>query len=105
VKVICIDCGLIGITTAYCLHRKGCDVTFIDREEGPGRDTSFADGALLTPSMAEPWNTPGYWRTLLKSLTRSDAPLQLRFRTLPPQRAGAFLFSEIPSRHYFIAIH
>jgi D-amino-acid dehydrogenase len=82
-KVIVIGSGLIGITTAYFLRLGGHEVTVIEREQGVGRQTSFANGALLTPSMPEPWNTPGCWRVLLASLARSDAPLQLRFRALP----------------------
>lgn len=82
-KVIIIGSGLIGLTTAYFLKCRGHEVTVIDREAGPGRDTSFANGALLTPSMAEPWNAPGCWRVLFASLGRSDAALQLRLRALP----------------------
>jgi D-amino-acid dehydrogenase len=55
----------------------------VDRQAGPGRETSFANGGLLTPSMAEPWNAPGCWRVLLASLARSDSALQLRLRALP----------------------
>jgi D-amino-acid dehydrogenase len=55
----------------------------LDRQDGPGRQTSFANGGLLTPSMADPWNAPGCWRVLLRSLGRSDSPLQLRLKTLP----------------------
>lgn len=65
------------------LARAGHQVTVIDRQEGAGRETSFANGGFLSPSMPEPWNTPGCWRVLLGSLGRSDAPLQLRFKALP----------------------
>jgi D-amino-acid dehydrogenase len=82
-KIIIIGSGLIGVTTAYFLMRRGHEVTVIDREDGPGRETSFANGALLTPSMAEPWNAPGSWRVLLASLGRSDSAMQLRLRALP----------------------
>jgi D-amino-acid dehydrogenase len=82
-KVIIVGARLMGVTTAYVLGRRGHDVTVIDREEGPSRDTSLANAALLTPSMAEPWNAPGSWRVLLGSLGRPNAPLQLRLRTLP----------------------
>jgi D-amino-acid dehydrogenase len=91
-KVVVIGSGLIGLTSAYFLRRRGHEVTVIDREEGPGRETSFANGALLTPSMSEPWNTPGCWRVLLASLGRSDAPLQLRLRTLPSLGAWGLNF-------------
>jgi D-amino-acid dehydrogenase len=83
VKVIVIGAGLIGLTAAYFLRKRGHEVTVLDRQTGPGLETSFANGSLLTPSMPEPWNAPGCWRVLLASLGRSDAPLQLRLRALP----------------------
>lgn len=82
-RVVVVGSGLIGITTAYFLRRCGHEVTVIDREEGPGQGASFANGALLTPSMAEPWNAPGVWRVLLNSLGRFDTSMQLRLRALP----------------------
>lgn len=82
-KVLIVGSGLIGVTTAYFLRCRGHEVTVIDRAEGPGLETSFANGAMLTPSMPEPWNAPGCWRVLLGSLGRSDAPLQLHLRSLP----------------------
>ena len=82
-RVLIIGAGLIGVTSAYCLRRRGHEVTVIDRETGPGRETSFANGSLLTPSMPEPWNAPGCWRMLLASLGRSDAAMQLRLKALP----------------------
>jgi D-amino-acid dehydrogenase len=83
VKFIIVGSGLIGVTTAYYLRERSHQVVVIDREEGPGRDTSFANGSLLTAGMADPWNTPGCWRALLASLGRSDAVLQLRLSALP----------------------
>lgn len=82
-KVIVIGSGLIGVATAYFLRCRGIEVTVVDRREGAGLETSFANGGLLSPSVPEPWNAPGCWRTLLASLARSDSALQLRFRTLP----------------------
>jgi D-amino-acid dehydrogenase len=82
-RVIIIGAGLIGVTSAYALRRRGHEVVVIEREAGPGLQTSFANGSLLTPSMPEPWNAPGCWRTLLASLVRSDSPMQLRAKALP----------------------
>src|SRR6185437_10653013 len=75
--------GLIGISSAYFLSRRGWEVTVLDRQEGPGLETSFANGSLLTFSMPEPWNAPGSWRVLLASIGRSDSPLKLRLGALP----------------------
>jgi D-amino-acid dehydrogenase len=82
-RLIVIGSGLIGVTTAYALKQRGHEITVIDRQSGPGRETSFANGALLTPSMSNPWNAPETWRVLLASLGRIDSPLQLRPRALP----------------------
>ncbi|HYB32142.1 MAG TPA: D-amino acid dehydrogenase [Steroidobacteraceae bacterium] len=82
-KVLVIGGGLIGVTTAYCLRCRGHEVTVVEREAGPGRQTSFANGGLLSPSMPEPWNAPGCWRVLLGSLGRSDTALKLRLSAVP----------------------
>ncbi|MFZ0500881.1 MAG: D-amino acid dehydrogenase [Steroidobacteraceae bacterium] len=82
-KALIIGSGLIGTTSAYFLARRGCEVTVLDRQNGPGQETSFANGSMLSPSMPEPWNAPGSWRVLLGSLGRSDSPLKLHARTLP----------------------
>ena len=47
-------------------------------------ETSFANGGLLTPSMPEPWNGPGAFRQLLRSLVSDDSPMLLRKRTFVP---------------------
>lgn len=100
-KALIIGSGLIGTTSAYLLARRGWEVTVLDRQEGPGEETSFANGSLLTPSMAEPWNAPGSWRVLLKSLGRSDSPLQLRFKSLPGLAGWGtgFLRNATPERY------
>lgn len=100
-KALIIGSGLIGTTSAYFLARRGWEVTVLDRQDGPGQETSFANGALLTPSMPEPWNAPGSWRVLLASLGRSDSPLQLRLGALPSLAGwgAAFLRNSSPQRY------
>jgi D-amino-acid dehydrogenase len=101
VKALIIGSGLIGITSAYFLSLRGWEVTVLDRQEGPGQETSFANGSLLTPSMPEPWNAPGSWRVLLKSIGRSDSPLQLRLKALPQLGSWGirFLRNSSPQRY------
>lgn len=91
----------MGVTTAYFFRSRGHEVTVIDSEHGAGRGASFANGALLTPSMPEPWNAPGCWRVLLSSLGRSDSALQLRLRSLPSMASWGlrFLRNSTPARH------
>src|ERR1700740_745762 len=100
-KVLVIGAGLIGTSTGYFLRLRGHEVTVVERERGPGLQTSFANGALVSPSMPEPWNAPGCWRLLLVSLARSDAPLQLRLRALPDLTGWGiqFLRNSSPERY------
>jgi D-amino-acid dehydrogenase len=97
-KALIIGSGLIGVTSAYVLARRGWEVTVLDRQAGPGEETSFANGSLLTPSMPEPWNAPGSWRLLLKSLVRSDTALKLRPRALPSLAGWGATFLKNSSR-------
>ena len=82
-KAIIIGAGLQGIMTAYFLNREGVEVTVIERRETAGLETSYANGGMLTPSMSDPWNSPGSWKEILRSLGHEDSPLLLRPSVLP----------------------
>ena len=100
-KALIIGSGLIGVTSAYFLARRGWEVTVLDRQDGPALETSFANGSLLTPSMPEPWNAPGSWRVLLASIGRSDSPLQLRLKALPHLAGWGVRFLRNSSRERY----
>ncbi|HIM20723.1 MAG TPA: FAD-dependent oxidoreductase, partial [Rhodospirillales bacterium] len=40
-KVCILGSGVVGTTAAYYLSRTGYNVTVIDRQNGPGLETSF----------------------------------------------------------------
>ncbi len=82
-RVVVIGGGLMGLTSAYFLAREGVEVVLVEREEGAGLGANFANGALLSPSMPQPWNSPGTWRVLLRSLWTSDTALKVRPAALP----------------------
>ena len=81
-KVLTIGAGVVGVTTADSLRAQGNEVTVVDRQDGRGREASFADATLLASSMAEPWNAPGCWRARLSSVGSSDSALKLRPRAV-----------------------
>lgn len=58
-KVVAMGAGVIGVTTAYYLAKAGCEVTVIDRQTGPGLETSFANAGEVSPGYASPWAGPG----------------------------------------------
>ena len=53
-KILILGSGLLGVSTAYELGKRGFDVTVIDRQAESGAETSFANGAQLSYSTAEP---------------------------------------------------
>ena len=78
--IVVIGAGITGVTTAYALLERGCQVTVIERLRYPAMETSFANGGQLSASNAEVWN---HWATVFKGmkwLLRSDAPLLLNPR-------------------------
>lgn len=82
-RVLVIGSGLLGVSSAHALARQGVEVTVLDRADGPAQGTSYANAGMLTPSMADPWNSPGIFWHLLQWLGREDAPFLLRPRALP----------------------
>lgn len=81
--IIVVGAGLLGLTTAYFLRRDGADVDVIERQAGPGLETSYANGGMLHASQANPWNEPGVFWQALRMLGREDAALLIRPRALP----------------------
>ena len=82
-RVVVLGGGVIGVTSAYFLARSGCQVTLIERNAETGLETSFANGGLITPSMSDPWASPGILRMILGSLGREDSPFLVRPGALP----------------------
>jgi D-amino-acid dehydrogenase len=78
-----IGCGVVGLTTALELLQRGQRVMLVDSAEHEGLGTSFANGGLLTPSMSDPWNSPGVHKHLLEYLVSSSSALKLRLVALP----------------------
>ncbi|NQV54454.1 MAG: D-amino acid dehydrogenase [Rhodospirillales bacterium] len=79
-RVVVLGAGVIGVTAAYYLNQAGHDVTVIDRQDGPGLETSFANGGQISASHAAPWAAPDVPFLMLKWLGRSDAPLLYHWR-------------------------
>lgn len=77
-KVVVLGSGILGTSSAWWLREAGHDVVVIDRASGVAQETSFANGAQISVSYAEPWANPQAPLKLLKWLTKDDAPLLFR---------------------------
>jgi D-amino-acid dehydrogenase len=99
-KVLVLGAGVVGTATAWYLAARGHEVTVLDRREGPGLETSFANGAQISACHAEPWANPEAPGQILKWIWRDDAPLLFRLRMDPRQWTwgASFLVECLPAR-------
>jgi D-amino-acid dehydrogenase len=77
-RIVILGAGLLGVASAYYLAKDGHQVTVLDRQPEPARETSYANASLLTPNHSFPWAGPGAPLRLLKSLWDPMAGLRLR---------------------------
>ncbi|MCZ4288994.1 D-amino acid dehydrogenase [Hoeflea alexandrii] len=74
-KVVVMGAGVIGVTTAYYLAKGGAQVVVLDRQAGPGLETSYANAGELSYGMTSPWAAPGVPMKALKWLFMKRRPL------------------------------
>jgi D-amino-acid dehydrogenase len=74
-RVVILGAGVIGVTTAYYLAKRGVEVAVLDRQKGPGLETSFANAGELSYGMTSPWAAPGIPMKAVKWLFMKHRPL------------------------------
>ena len=79
-KVLVLGAGIIGVTTAYILARRGYEIEVVERASSAAAECSFANGGQLGYSHAEPWATPATPLRALKWLFDSHSPLVIHPR-------------------------
>jgi len=77
-KVVVFGSGVVGVTTAWFLAQAGCEVVVVDRQPGPGLETSFANAGEISPGYAAPWAGPGVPLKAIGWLLQAHAPLAVR---------------------------
>jgi len=77
-RIVVIGAGITGLAAAWYLVEDGHEVTVVDRNDGPGRETSFANGAQLSYSYVAPLAGPGVLPKIPPWLLRRDSPLRFR---------------------------
>ncbi|MGB3244459.1 MAG: D-amino acid dehydrogenase [Sulfitobacter sp.] len=83
-KVIVMGAGVIGVTTAYYLAKQGADVVVVDRQVGPGLETSYANAGELSYGMTSPWAAPGIPVKAVKWMFMKRRPLFIWPLISPP---------------------
>lgn len=84
-KVLILGSGVLGITSAWYLAKAGYEVTVLDRQPGPGLETSFGNAGMISPGYSAPWAAPGVPLKAIKWLMSEHAPLAIRPTSDPQQ--------------------
>lgn len=84
-RVAIVGAGVVGMTTAWRLAGDGHAVTVLERHDGPGEETSFANGGQLSYSYVAPLAGPGVVSKVPGWLLRRDSPMRFRPAADPAQ--------------------
>lgn len=78
-RVVVIGAGIIGLSAAWALHKRGWDVTVVTARE-PGFGASRVNAGWLIPGHSDPVPSPGLVGTSLKWMRSSASPLYIQPR-------------------------
>lgn len=85
--------GVVGVTTARELKRRGHEVTVLERHELAGNETSKGNAAQRSYGVVYPWADPSMVFKALPWLLKQDGPLKMQ---LPPSLAAIrFMFATL----------
>lgn len=79
-KILVVGAGVVGVTMAWYLTKRGHQVTVVERRSGPALETSFGNAGGVCPGFAGPWAAPGMPLKALKWMFKESAPLRFRPR-------------------------
>ena len=76
--VVVLGAGVVGVTTAYYLSRRGCEVTVVDRASDVGDGASFANAGQLSYSFTDSLAKPEFLAHLPALVLGRDEGVQVR---------------------------
>ncbi len=85
-NAIVLGAGIVGVSTAIHLQRRGRQVTLIDRKD-PGNETSFGNAGLIQREGVAPYGFPQQLGLLLRYALNNRIDAHYHLRTLPSQIA------------------
>ena len=98
-KIVVIGAGIVGVSTALRLQRKGCKVTLIDPKP-PGMETSFGNAGLIAQGYCSANAQPGIFKKVPQMLFEKTGPLSIQWSQLPTTLPWLmkFAFEALPKR-------
>lgn len=82
VDVVVLGAGIIGVSVALQLSRRGKSVVLLDRR-GPGEETSFGNAGLIQREGVEPYGFPQDVGLLLKYSLNNRIDAHYHLRAMP----------------------
>ncbi len=79
--LVVVGSGVVGVTTAYELARRGHQVTVLDRHSLAGNETSKGNAAQRSYGVVYPWADPAMVFKALPWLFQASGPLKMK---MPP---------------------
>ncbi|MDO3435665.1 FAD-binding oxidoreductase [Rhizobium sp. CBN3] len=81
-SIVVVGAGIIGVTIAYELQRRGLAVTLVDRD-APGKGASYGNMASIAVTEFMPASRPGIWAQMPKWLLDPEGPVRVRPGYMP----------------------
>ena len=92
-RIVVVGGGVVGVTTAYELNRRGHQVTVLERHPIAGNETSKGNAAQRSYGVVYPWADPKMVLKALPWLLKQDGPL--KWRMPPSVEAIRFMMSTL----------
>ncbi|WP_322001964.1 D-amino acid dehydrogenase [Marinobacter alexandrii] len=92
-RIVVVGGGVVGVTTAYELNRRGHQVTVLERHSIAGNETSKGNAAQRSYGVVYPWADPKMVLKAVPWLLKQDGPL--KWRMPPSVEAVRFMMSTL----------
>lgn len=103
-NAIVLGAGIVGVSTAIHLQRRGRQVTLIDRK-APGEETSFGNAGLIQREGVVPYGFPQRLGVLIRYALNNRIDAHYHLRALPGQLAflARYWWNSNSKRHELIS--
>lgn len=102
-ETIVLGAGMVGVSIAWHLVRRGRSVTLVDRR-APGRETSFGNGGLIQREAVRPYPFPRSIGKLLAVLPNRRADIRYSLRGMLESAGPLFDYWRYSGRHRYARI-
>lgn len=98
-KAVIIGAGIIGLSSAYYLHKAGYEVVVLDKNTDAG-NCSYGNAGMIVPSHFLPLPSPGIVRQGLRWLMNAESPLYIRPSLDPALLRWGFQFMRFANERH-----